>query len=683
MNQNPPPIGAAYLEHHIPTVVMPAQRVPAWVRVRNEGTMTWLANGHDSHPVDLAVWVNGSLAGTGRLPAAEVRPGDTVKISFTFEAPRDPGPFRLKLDLVKNGITFFEQQGVDPLFFELKAAVARAKASKAKATARYDVRYVTFRAPERVQPGARFGVWVRVENRGAMTWESDADHRRLVSVAVFLDHQLAAASVLTRPVRPWEELDVHVAVPGPLAPGRHDVAIDLVHEGVTFFSKQGVCPLRFSLEVEPRAVSASTRLLETAMRRNSWFYHPSGGIASSRDGQHFPLFVERAEGCYVWDPEGNKFIDHTMGWGCALLGHAYEPVQAAIRRELASGAILPLPHRLEMEVSELLCEDIPCAEMVAFGKNGSDVCTFAVRLARNWTGRRIVLTCGYHGWQDWYAEGLGVAGTGIPERTERLVHPFPFNDIKAFRELVATYAHDLAAVILEPAGPAGGHPQGTGEDVDLAFLQCLAEEVRRAGALLIFDEIITGFRYRDGSVQRATGVVPDLACFGKALGAGMPISAAVGRAEIFRRSMANCFYGPTFKGETYSLAAAKAALQTYRIEPVPRHVWDFGERLKREINAICLSLGVHASMVGPPFRTGLAFHESDRECLVLLRTLYLQELLKHGLITHHGLMLPSYAHHEAAMQQTLDAVAAALDCVKRADAAGNLHELVEVPLEKF
>jgi glutamate-1-semialdehyde 2,1-aminomutase len=683
MNRNPATIGAAYLEHYVPAVVTPTQQVSAWVRVRNEGATTWLANGHDPHPVDLGAWVNGSLAGAGRLPAAEVRPGDTAKISFTFGAPCDPGPFRLKLDLVKQGITFFEQQGIDPLLFDLTAAAAGTNAGPAKATARYNVRYVTFRAPEHVQPGVQFGVWVRVENRGAMTWESDPGHRRLVSVAVFLDRQLAAASVLPRPVRPWEALDVHVKVPAPLMPGRHEAVLDLVHEGITFSSKQGTCPLRFSFEVGPVEVSASTRLLETAMRRNSWFYHPSGGIASGRDGKHFPLFVERAQGCYVWDPEGNRFIDHTMGWGCALLGHAYEPVQAAIRRELVSGAILPLPHRLEMEVSEMLCEDIPCAEMVAFGKNGSDVCTLAVRLARNWTGRRVVLTCGYHGWQDWYVERLGAAGTGVPERNEKLVHPFPFNDVKAFRELVATYAHDLAAVILEPAGPAGGHPQGTGEDVDLAFLQCLAEEVRRAGALLIFDEIITGFRYRDGSVQRATGVVPDLACFGKALGAGMPISAAVGRAEIFRGSMANCFYGPTFKGETYSFAAAKAALHAYRVEPVAQHVWDFGERLKREINAICLGLGVHASMIGPPFRTGLAFHESDRERLALLRTLYLQELLKHGLITYHGLMLPSYAHHEDAMQQTLDGVAAALDCVKRADAAGKLHEMIEMPLEKL
>jgi glutamate-1-semialdehyde 2,1-aminomutase len=345
---------------------------------------------------------------------------------------------------------------------------------------------------------------------------------------------------------------------------------------------------------------------------------------------------------------------------------------------LSSGCTLPLPHPLEMEVSEMLCEDIPCAEMVAFGKTGSDACTLAVRLARGYTGRHKVLTCGYHGWQDWFAELVSVQS--VPSRAEKLVFRVPFNDVEGFRNLLSEHRNDLAAVILEPAGPAGGHPQGSGEDVDPAFLHAIATETRTVGALLIFDEIITGFRYPGGSVQHATGIIPDLACFGKALGAGLPISAVVGRADVFNGAMPHAFYGPTFKGETYSLAAAKAALHVYRNEPVSQHVEAFGRRLKEAADEICRALGIDAKMIGPPFRTSLAFNEPDPVRLKIVRTLYVQELMKNRLITYHGIMLPSYAHDASAFEETLTAMGAALRTVQQAIASNTLRRCLQIPV---
>src|SRR5262249_54470295 len=179
-------------------------------------------------------------------------------------------------------------------------------------------------------------------------------------------------------------------------------------------------------------------------------------------------------------------------------------------------------------------------------------------------------------------------------------------------------------------------------------------------ALLIFDEIITGFRYPGGSVQKATGVVPDLACFGKGLSAGMPLSALVGRRRIMKAFMHRVYYGPTFQSEVYSLAAAKEALTIYGEVDVPGHIWDHGNRLKAGINRICHDLGVHAEMIGPPFRMVLSFREAEAHHVTLMRTLVQQELLKRGVLTYMGFMLPSYAHDDQALEETLEAFAHAL-----------------------
>jgi glutamate-1-semialdehyde 2,1-aminomutase len=261
-------------------------------------------------------------------------------------------------------------------------------------------------------------------------------------------------------------------------------------------------------------------------------------------------------------------------------------VQQAIVAAMGCAPVVPLPHPLEVEVTRILVEDIPCAEMAIFGKNGSDVCTVAARVARVSTGRPVILFSGYHGWQDWWVEQAGFAATGVPERPRPLIHRFRFNDLEDFTRLYAAHRHELAAVMLEPSGPAEsvGRPL---QDADRDFLAALAAMTREAGALLIFDEIMTGFRYPGGSVQKATGVVPDLACLGKALGGGMPLSAFVGRAHILRRAMEHTHSGPTYRGEVYSLAAARAALEIYRREPVADHVWRFGTQLRQGVNALC------------------------------------------------------------------------------------------------
>ena len=217
-------------------------------------------------------------------------------------------------------------------------------------------------------------------------------------------------------------------------------------------------------------------------------------------------------------------------------------------------------------------------------------------------------------------------------------------------------------------------------DADRDFLGSVAEAARSVGALLVYDEIITGYHYPGGSVQTPTWVIPDLACLGKAVGSGMPISALAGRAGIFQRSMARTHYGPTFKGEIYSFAAAKAAIGIYRTEPVARHIWDYGARLKARISGLCGEIGIPAACKGPPFRMALIFDEPDEERLRRMRTLYIQELLKGGMTTYNGIMLPSYAHDDEVFDQSIAIIAKALEVTAEAHRHNDFDRHIEIPL---
>ena len=367
-----------------------------------------------------------------------------------------------------------------------------------------------------------------------------------------------------------------------------------------------------------------------------------------------------------------------MGWGCALLGYANERVQRAVGNALHSGAILTLTHQLMPEVGEMLCHMFPGAEAATFGKNGSDVCTAAVRLARAYTGRSVVLFCGYHGWQDWYVERQGFSTTGVPAGRDPLVVPFDFNNLEDVARLLDEHRGQVAAVMLEPAGPILGS-NGPIKDAEPAFLKELTVLTHKEGALVVFDEIMSGFRYLGGSVQHATGVVPDLTCLGKALSAGMPLSALIGRREIFHAAIGRIAYEPTFKGDVYSFAAAREALTIYQEQDVPARVWDFGNRLRGVINGLCDEVGVPARVIGPPYRMLLAFAEADTRRRTLMRTLVQQELLRHGVLTTQHLLLPSVAHDDEALGLTRHAFTHALTILAEVMEDDSFATHLEVP----
>ena len=340
-----------------------------------------------------------------------------------------------------------------------------------------------------------------------------------------------------------------------------------------------------------------------------------------------PLFLDRGDGAFVWDVDDNRYLDHVLALLPVVLGYCDPHVDQAITRQLERGISFSLATELEVELAERLVRIMPCAEMVRFGKNGSDVTSAAIRLARASTGRERVLACGYHGWHDWYI-GNTTRDLGVPRAVAALTHSFPFNDADALEALLVADPDGYAAVILEPAGLADPEP---------GFLEQVRALCDRYGVVLVFDEIVTGFRLAMGGAQEAYGVVPDLATVGKAMGNGMPIAALVGRREIMSL-MEKIFFSGTFGGEALSLAAAIATIDKLDELDAPTVIARAGSRLAGiandalEAEKVAERVAVGGAAWLPRFQ--LEAGDLPRETFV---SLVRQELVAAGLLATGGL----------------------------------------------
>jgi glutamate-1-semialdehyde 2,1-aminomutase len=537
----------------------------------------------------------------------------------------------------------------------------------------YGAAWIDHNFPPRLPAGDVRTAWLTIENRGKKTWRQDA-----VKVSIDLDGARVVLLELPHAVGPGDRVTLHWVFRTTGEVGRHELKVDLVEQDVTSFERKGVRPLQIPFDAVEQPVTRTRRLRDRIFETHARCWLPCDGTSWSSTGPGYPQFTREARGCRTIDLEGRQYVDYLMGWGCALLGYANERIQRAVAGALHSAGILTLTHHWMPEVAEMLCEMFPGAEAATFGKNGSDVCTAAVRLARVHTGRSVVLSCGYHGWQDWYAERYGFSTTGIPLRGEPLLLSFEPNNLEQVARLLDAHRGQVAAVLLEPAGVIEGS-SGPIQDAAPVFLKEVTALARKEGALVIFDEIMTGFRYLGGSVQHATGVVPDLTCLGKALTSGMPLSALIGRREIFSSSIGRIFYEPTFKGEMYSFAAAREALSIYREEDIPARIWSFGNRLRAMVNRMCKELRIPAAMIGPPFRMMLAFSEEDGRRRTLMRTLVQQELLRQGVLTTQNLFLPSAAHDDEALEATRHAFEHALGVLVEALKADRFASYLEIP----
>jgi glutamate-1-semialdehyde 2,1-aminomutase len=434
-------------------------------------------------------------------------------------------------------------------------------------------------------------------------------------------------------------------------------------------TRDGAAALRAAQDRLDRRTKASAALYERARA-----VMPGGVTSNIRHADPHPLYVREARGARLWDVDGNAYIDCRLGFGPVILGHAPEAVTAAVARALMGGTVYALPHAGEAELAEKIVAAVPGAEMTTFCSSGSEATLHALRLARAYTGRKKIAKFegGYHGIHDAVMVSVqhrpGAAGPveapagtvespGIPEEAVASTVVLPFNHAAAL-DLVAAHAPDLAAVIVEPVQGAAGSIPATP-----AFLQALREVTARHGIVLIFDEVITGFRLALGGAQERYGIRADLATYGKILGGGFPFGALAGSRDLLRllsvpdarrAGRAPVAYGGTFNGNPASVAAASATLDFLREH---RRLYDDldarGERIRRDVAARGAARGLPlaacglASLFAFRFVDGPVTSVRDvaGEDPALLEALFLH-LLAEGVLTHPRHSFLSAAHGE-------------------------------------
>lgn len=379
----------------------------------------------------------------------------------------------------------------------------------------------------------------------------------------------------------------------------------------------------------------------------------------------YPVAVMEGRGARVTDVDCNEYVDWICGLGAITLGYNDEHVNAAVHRQVDRGAGFSLPHWLEVMVAEKLCQAIPCAEMVRFVNSGSEATEAAIRTARIATGKDIILTVGsgYHSWHSWF-QAVKPWHPGVPAEYTSLVRSFSYNDLDSLDKQFLIARDNVAAVIMEPClfdEPADG------------FLAGVAERCVRNGAMLIFDEVVCGGRWRLGGGQQYFGVTPDLATFGKGLANGYPIGFLCGKAEWMQHAE---LISGTFGGNPVSLAAMNAALNVYMMEPVVERMFQRGSQLQMLFGSLARKHGVPAVCDGYPCKPRIRFTCSTERENVLAMSLFLQETAAGGALFHPGGFNVCAALTDDDMNVTDVAIGMALSAVSVALNTGDWSGLV-------
>jgi len=330
-----------------------------------------------------------------------------------------------------------------------------------------------------------------------------------------------------------------------------------------------------AVDWQTRALAVLPTGASTGSKRSEALYGAADAIG--------PTHYVQAIGCRVTDADGNEYIDCTMALGSVALGYAEPNVTRAVVDAIAAGNVSGLSSVLEVDVAERLCGVIPCADKVQFLKTGAEAIAAAVRLARTYTARELVIAVGYFGWLDWCAEDAG----GVPEGTRRAIRRVPFYDVAALQAAVDDAGDKLAAIVVEPVIERLPSPE---------WIAKARELTTAVGAALIFDEIKTGFRLRTGGYQAYADVVPDLAAFGKAMANGYPLAAVVGHRDIMDAAR-KTWISSTLASEASALAAASAVLAWHDSVDVCDSLWTIGADMRRGITTAIEASGVEGVTV--------------------------------------------------------------------------------------
>ncbi|MDG5771125.1 glutamate-1-semialdehyde 2,1-aminomutase [Mycolicibacterium fortuitum] len=401
---------------------------------------------------------------------------------------------------------------------------------------------------------------------------------------------------------------------------------------------------------------------------------PGGAHTYARGSDQYPESMApvlvRGKGCRVTDADGNEFVEYGMGLRAVTLGHGYAPVVKAVRAAIADGVSFSRPTVHELAAAEDFLRLVPGADMVKFAKNGSDATTAAVKLARAATGRTRIAICDqpFFSTDDWFI-GTTAMASGIPDDVVAQTVRFPYNDVTALKECLQD--NDVACVVME-AATATAEP-GPG------YLEAVRALCDRTGTLLVFDEMITGFRWSAGGAQSVYGVTPDLSCWGKAMGNGFPLSALAGKREFMelgglrtdrdRVFLLSSTHGP----ETASLAAFRAVAQAYHDdEPVAR-MERAGRLLAEGVTAATREAGLtdHVQVLGRPSCLVFVTRDAERVPSQAYRALFLQELLHRGVLGQS--FVTSAAHGDDDVEGTIDAVRSALQVYRHAIDDGSVE----------
>ena len=421
-----------------------------------------------------------------------------------------------------------------------------------------------------------------------------------------------------------------------------------------------------------------------ALQQKSHALIPGGAHTYAKGDDQYPElapgFLEKGKGSHVWDLDGNEFIEYGMGLRSVTLGHAYEPVVEAAYRQMQLGINFTRPSSIEVECAEKLLSFIDGADMVKFAKNGSDVTTAAIKLARAYTGRDLVAICEDHPFfsvDDWFI-GTTEMSAGIPQAIKDLTVKFHYNDLESVKALFDQYPNQIACFIMEVERL---------EPPKDNFLLNVKELCHQNGTLLIFDEIITGFRWHLGGAQKLHNIVPDLSTFGKAMGNGFAISALVGKKEIMelgglQHDKEKVFLlSTTFGAETHALAAALATMKIYESEPVIEHLYRQGDRLIAGIDQSVQEhhLEGYFGTICKPCNLLFFTRDNDHQPSQPMRTLFMQEIIKRGVIAPS--LVVSYSHSDEDIDRTLEAFNEALYIYRKALDEGVDKYLVGRPVK--
>lgn len=431
-----------------------------------------------------------------------------------------------------------------------------------------------------------------------------------------------------------------------------------------------------------------TRTKSIALQQRAYKVTPLGVNSNFRFwGDGITPYMGQAKGAYLWDVDGNRYIDYRLAFGPIILGHAYDEVDNMVIQEIKKGALGAMTSELEVALTEMIVDMCPAVEMVRLACSGTEATMHAVRVARAYTGRDVLLKFegNYHGFQDYTlwstyapAEAYGnrlspipvPASSGIPRHLRDLIITLPFNDFEALERTLRSYGEQIAAIITEPCqGNCGAiEPQA-------GFLEFIRQQCNRYGIVFILDEVKTGFRIANGGAQEHYKILPDMATYAKALGNGYPIAAFGGKKEIMSIIGQGVAQGGTFNNNKAGVAAAFATLTLLRKEPILKTIAQRGRRLMEGLKEIFEENGIVVYFSGYPamfsFAVGVEKVTCQRDWSLSDKEYYLrlvEAAIERGVMPDHDPREPwflSYSHSDADIDETLNVYADIVKTVKR------------------